>query len=148
MVEGLMNFVNGANDILWGPAAVVVLAAVGIYLTIGTKGVHLRRFGTIMKNTMGDALSNEEEDDEAEGVLTSMQSMLTSLASVIGMGSIVGVASAIITGGPGSVFWMWIAALIGMIIKYSEIILIIAYREKDDEDEFVGGPALYIEKGL
>jgi AGCS family alanine or glycine:cation symporter len=74
--------------------------------------------------------------------------MLTSLASVIGMGSIVGVASAIITGGPGAVLWMWVAALIGMIIKYGEIILIIAYREKDDEGEYVGGPALYMEKAL
>lgn len=74
--------------------------------------------------------------------------MFTSLASVIGMGSIVGVASALVSGGPGAILWMWIAAFIGMIIKYAEIILIIKYRARKDDGTFVGGPALYVKNGL
>lgn len=147
MLDNFMSFVQGANDLMWGPAALVFLGAIGIYLTIGTKGVHLRKFGPILKNTIGK-FGKDDEDDDSEGVLTSTQSMFTSLASVIGMGSIVGVASALISGGPGAILWMWIAAFIGMIIKYAEIIMIIKYRRKTEDDSYVGGPALYVKNGL
>lgn len=148
MIDRFMDFVTRANEIMWGPAALVFLGAIGIYLTIGTKGVHLRRFKDILANTIGKFGQDDDDDDDSEGVLSSTQSMFTSLASVIGMGSIVGVASALITGGPGAIFWMWVAAFIGMIIKYAEIILIIKYRQKSDDGNFVGGPALYVKNGL
>jgi AGCS family alanine or glycine:cation symporter len=141
-----MQWVADVNGVLWGPLALVFLAAIGIYLTVGTKFVHLRKIGTILKKTMMN--TKDKEDDGAEGVLTSSQSLFTSLASVIGMGSIVGVASALISGGPGALVWMWIAAVIGMIIKYSEIILIVKYRRKTENGEYVGGPALYVKNGL
>ncbi|MDR7869631.1 MAG: amino acid carrier protein [Tissierellaceae bacterium] len=146
MLNTFMNFINAANDLLWGPLALVFLAAIGVYLTIGTKFVHLKKFGNILKRTILG--TGKEDDDGAEGVLTSSQSLFTSLASVIGMGSIVGVASAVIFGGPGALLWMWVAAVIGMIIKYAEIILIIKYREKTETGDYVGGPALYVKKGL
>lgn len=147
MLEKFMGFVSDANNFLWGPAALVFLGLIGIYLTIGTKGVHMKRFGAILKNTIGK-FGQDDDDDGSEGILTSTQSMFTSLASVIGMGSIVGVASALISGGPGAILWMWIAAFIGMIIKYSEIIMIIKYRKKNEDGTYVGGPALYVKEGL
>jgi AGCS family alanine or glycine:cation symporter len=147
MFDNLLAIVKSANNFLWGPAALIFLGAIGIYLTIGTKGVHLRRFGAILKNTIGK-FGKDDGEDGSEGVLTSTQSMFTSLASVIGMGSIVGVASALVSGGPGAILWMWIAAFIGMIIKYAEIILIIKYRSRKDDGTFVGGPALYVKNGL
>lgn len=147
MLESFMSFVQSANSLMWGPAALVFLGAIGIYLTIGTKGVHIRKFVEILRRTIGK-FGKDDDDDGAEGILTSTQSMFTSLASVIGMGSIVGVASALINGGPGAILWMWIAAVIGMIIKYAEIILIILYREKTDDGSYVGGPGLYVKNGL
>lgn len=147
MLDSFMEFVQSANGFMWGPAALIFLGAIGIYLTIGTKGVHIKNFGKILGHTIGK-FGKDDEDDDSEGVLTSTQSMFTSLASVIGMGSIVGVASALVSGGPGAILWMWIAAIIGMIIKYSEIILIILYREKTDDGSWVGGPALYVKNGL
>ncbi len=115
MLERFMAFVTVANKYLWGPYALVFLGAIGIYLTIGTKAVHLRKMGRILKMTVGKSMGKDKDEDETEGTLTSAQSMFTSLASVIGMGSIVGVASALINGGPGAIFWMWVAAFIGMI---------------------------------
>lgn len=148
MLDNFMNFVTKANNFLWGPAALIFLGAIGIYLTIGTKGVHIKKFNAIMGKIIGKFGKEDNDDDDSEGVLTSTQSMFTSLASVIGMGSIVGVASALINGGPGAILWMWIAAFIGMIIKYSEIIMIIKYRKKNDDGTYVGGPALYVKEGL
>ncbi|SFD90420.1 alanine or glycine:cation symporter, AGCS family [Lentibacillus persicus] len=145
MLNHMMTWVENVNGILWGPAALIFLAAIGIYLTIGTKFVHIKKFRYILKQTI---TNNKKDEDGAEGVITSSQSLFTSLASVIGMGSIVGVASALISGGPGALIWMWIASFIGMIIKYSEIILIIKYRKKTELGEFVGGPALYVKNGL
>ena len=147
MLDKLVQWVGAANGFLWGPFALISLTIIGIYLTVGTKFVHIKKFGYILKKTIKSA-AGKDEDNDAEGILTSSQSLFTSLASVIGMGSIVGVASAVLSGGPGALLWMWIAAIIGMIIKYAEIILIIKYREKTDDGDYVGGPALYVKKGL
>src|SRR5699024_905835 len=140
-------WVDSINEFLWGPVAFILLAVMGIYLMIGTKFVHIRKLGYILKKTVGGS-KNSNDDDEAEGVLTSTQSLFTSLASVIGMGSIVGVASALISGGTGALIWMWIATFVGMIIKYAEIILIVRYRKKTANNEYVGGPGLYVKEGL
>lgn len=146
MKSVILNLIKLANSFLWGPSALIFLGVIGIYLTIGTKGVHIRKFKLIMSKTIG-SISKKGEND-GDGVLSSAQSMFTSLASVIGMGSIVGVASALIYGGPGAIIWMWIAAFIGMIIKYSEIIIIIKYRRKAEDGTYVGGPGLYVKNGL
>lgn len=146
MAQGFLRFVKAINSVLWGPAALVFLGLIGIYLTIGTKGVHIKKFKYILSRTIGQV--GKKNEDDSEGVLTSAQSMFTSLASVIGMGSIVGVASALISGGPGAIIWMWVAAFIGMIIKYAEIIIIIKYRRKAEDGTYVGGPGLYVKNGL
>lgn len=104
MAQGFLRFVKAINSVLWGPAALIFLGVIGVYLTIGTKGVHLKRFKYILSRTIGGV--GKKNEDDSEGVLTSAQSMFTSLASVIGMGSIVGVASALISGGPGAIIWM------------------------------------------
>ena len=126
MLETFIHIVDVVNDFIWGPVALVFLGFVGIYLTVGTKFVHIRKFFSIIKDTF-TSIKNDKNAD-TDGDLSSLQSMFVSLASVIGMGSVVGVASALISGGPGALVWMWIAAFIGMIIKYSEIILIILFR--------------------
>lgn len=146
MLETFIHIVDVVNDFIWGPVALVFLGFVGIYLTVGTKFVHIRKFFSIIKDTFS-SIKNDKNAD-TDGDLSSLQSMFVSLASVIGMGSVVGVASALISGGPGALVWMWIAAFIGMIIKYSEIILIILFREKTNDGTYVGGPALYVRKGL
>lgn len=148
MLNQLIEFVELLNEILWGPAALIVLALIGIYLTYGTRFVHIKKFFSILKTTIAQTRGKDETNSDAEGVLSSSQSLFTALASTIGMGSIVGVASALVSGGPGAIIWMWIAAVIGMIIKYAEIILIIRYRKKTEDGEFVGGPALYVKDGL
>lgn len=150
MFSNLQQFVNDANEFLWGPFALIFLSLVAIFLTIGTRFVHIRKFFTILKKTLVDSFSSDqkEAEEDSEGTLSSAQSLFTALASTIGMGSIVGVASALISGGPGALLWMWVAAILGMIIKYSEIILIILFRKKDEDGEYVGGPALYIKDGL
>ncbi|MET3617795.1 AGCS family alanine or glycine:cation symporter [Peptoniphilus olsenii] len=146
MVLQILKIIKSINGFLWGPAALIFLGLIGIYLTIGTKGVHIRKFKLILSKTIGKI--GKKNEDDGVGVLTSAQSMFTSLASVIGMGSIVGVASALIYGGPGAIVWMWIAAFIGMIIKYAEIIIIIKYRRKAEDGTYVGGPGLYVKNGL
>nr|WP_068129463.1 amino acid carrier protein [Nosocomiicoccus ampullae] len=146
MLDQFLVFVDKVNGVIWGPAALVFLGLVGIYLTVGTKFVHIKNFFKIIKQSFSGL--NDDKDEKQDGDLTSLQSMFVSLSSVIGMGSVVGVASALISGGPGALLWMWIAAFIGMVIKYSEIILIVMFREQKSDGTYVGGPALYVRKGL
>ena len=146
MLDQFLVFVDKVNGVIWGPAALVFLGLVGIYLTVGTKFVHIKKFFKIIKHTFSGL--NDDKEAKQDGDLTSLQSMFVSLSSVIGMGSVVGVASALISGGPGALLWMWIAAFIGMVIKYSEIIIIVMFREQKSDGTYVGGPALYVRKGL
>ncbi|WPC41369.1 sodium:alanine symporter family protein [Clostridium sp. JS66] len=133
--------------IVWGPWTVIALVGLGVYLTIGTRFLQVRKFPFILKETFGKIFMKKSEI-KGEGTLTPFQSATTALASTVGVGSIVGVATALAFGGPGSIFWMWIAAFFGMCTKYAEITLSIAYREKNEEGEFVGGPTYYMRKGL
>ncbi len=133
--------------IVWGPWTVIALVGLGVYLTIGTRFLQIRKFPFIIKETFGKIFMKESEI-EGEGTLTPFQSATTALASTVGVGSIVGVATALAFGGPGSIFWMWVAAFFGMCTKYAEITLSIAYREKNEDGEFVGGPTYYMRKGL
>lgn len=118
----------------------------GLYFTIGSRFFQFRRFGHIMKNTFGQMF--KKDSDNATGILTPFQAVSVALAGTIGVGNIAGVASAVALGGPGAVFWMWIAALVGMINKMVEVTLAVHYRDEEADGSTYGGPTYYMEKGL
>ncbi len=132
---------------LWGPWMTATLVGVGVYFTIGTKFLQVRKFPYIMKETIGSIFKNNEDKD-SEGTITPFQAVTSALASTVGVGNIVGVASALVSGGPGAIFWMWVSAFFGMCTKYAEILLSIEFREKNEAGEYVGGPSYYMKKGL
>lgn len=130
---------------VWGPVLLVLLAGTGIYLSVRMGFPQFRRFGYAMKNTIGKVFSKQKA---GEGEVTPLQAVTTALAATVGTGNIAGVTGAIIAGGPGAVFWMWLCALFGMCTKYSEVLLAVKYRERNDKGDWVGGPMYYIKNGL
>jgi AGCS family alanine or glycine:cation symporter len=127
---------------IWGPPLLVLLCAVGLYLTIALRGIQFRYLIYSLK------IAFSRQDNTAAGDITQFQALMTSLAGMIGIGSITGVATAIAMGGLGSLFWMWMASLIGMATKYAEAILAVKYRTLDAKGEMCGGPMYYLEKGF
>ena len=124
----------------------VLLVGTGIYLSIRTGFIQVRKFGYIMKNTIGTLFA--KRDKEKGKNLTPFQAMTTALAGTVGTGNIAGVTGAIFVGGPGALFWMWVSAFFGMCTKYAEIALAMKYRTTDADGLHRGGPMYYIEKGL
>ena len=133
------------NDIAWGPWMLILLVGTGFFLSIRLGFVQFGRFGYAMKNTIGKVFSKQKA---GKGEVTPFQAMSTALAATVGTGNIAGVTGAIIIGGPGAVFWMWIAALVGMCTKYAEVVLAVRYRERNAAGDWVGGPMYYIKNGL
>lgn len=125
----------------------VLLIAVGVFLTVRTKVFQFRKFGYATKNTIG-SLFHKSQHKKEDGSVSPFQAVTTALAGTIGTGSIAGLATALVAGGPGAVFWMWISALLGMITKYSEIVLSLKFREKNSSGAWVGGPMYYIKNGM
>lgn len=141
-----INKINGPiNSFVWGPVMLVLLVGFGIYMTTRTGFFQIRKCNTIVKNTVGSI--SENKGAEEDGV-SPYSAMAAAVASSVGVGSIAGVATAIVTGGPGAVFWMWMSALFGMMTKYSEVVLAVYYRSKDENGAYYGGPMQYMEKGL
>ena len=145
MIE-IIEKINGAlNTFIWGVPAMVAIIGVGLYLSIRSGFVQIRRFGHALKNTIGKIF---KKSDASEGAITPFQAVCTALAATVGTGNIAGVAGAIALGGPGAVFWMWISALLGMCTKFSEVVLAVKFRERSSEGDYVGGPMYYIKNGL
>ena len=142
----LIASINGSiNGVVWGPPMLILLVGAGILLTLMTKGMQFRKFGYAMKNTLGKIFQKSEAK---EGEITPFQAMTTALAGTVGTGNIAGIVTAVTLGGPGSIFWLWITALIGMCTKYSEVLLAVKFRERNANGEWVGGPMYYIKNGL
>lgn len=141
----LSDFAGQLNNIVWGPIMMILLLGTGVYLTIGLKFMPVRRLKAGFQSLLSKKSSSHT--DAMDGI-TPLQSLMTALSGTIGAGNIIGVASAIVIGGPGAVFWMWITALCGMASKYSEGLLAIKYRTKDNKGFFVGGPMYYMKLGL
>ncbi len=140
--------VNGIiNDIVWGPIMLTLLIGVGLFLSVKTGFLQFKKFGYMMKRTIFGLKNNDQLKKDKAG-LSPFQAVATAMAGTIGTGSIAGLATAIVSGGPGAVFWMWISALLGMVTKYSEIVLSLNFREKNQKGEWVGGPMYYIKNGL
>jgi len=141
--------VNGAvNSFAWGPVMLVLLVGTGIIFTVATKGFQFAKFGHVIRNTVGKLFKKGKKEKAADGSITPFQALTTAMAATVGTGNIAGVTGAIVLGGPGAIFWMWISALFGMMTKFSEIVLAVKFREKNAKGEWVGGPMYYIKNGL
>lgn len=145
-MEAIINFFTGTlNTVAWLYIFLPCTIIGGLYLTIRNRGIQFTRFGYAMKNTVGKMFQKQEA---GAGAVTPLQAVTTALAATVGTGNIVGTSQAIALGGYGAVFWLWLAALLGMMIKYSEVTLSIQYRERDAKGDWVGGPMYYVKNGL
>jgi len=144
MEDQIIKIITSMRDFVWGVPLIVLLVGTGIFLTVILRGLQLR--GLIYSLYL--ALIKRKEDDEEAGDISHFQALMTALAATVGTGNIAGVATAIVIGGPGALFWMWITGLFGMATKYSEALLAIKFREKDKFGTMSGGPMYYISKGL
>lgn len=144
LISQINSFVN---KIVWGPAMLAFLIGAGLFLSLKLGFLQFRKFGYMMKSTILGVFSGHHHAKDESGV-SSFQAVATAMAGTIGTGSIAGIATAIVAGGPGAVFWMWVSALLGMVTKYAEIVLSLRYREKNAAGEWVGGPMYYIRNGL
>ncbi len=144
--------VNGVvNDFVWGVPMLVLLVGTGILMTLLTKVFQVSHFGHWMKSTIGGIFTNRHvtaHTGKEDKSISQFQSLCTALAATIGTGNIVGVATAIALGGPGAIFWMWIVAIFGMMTNFSENVLGIFYRRKNDAGEWQGGAMYYLRDGL
>ena len=136
----MLDFFTSIDDFVWGPPLLVLLVGTGIYLTI--------RLGLLQIIRLPKAFKLIFAEDKGEGDISSFAALATALAATVGTGNIVGVATAIKTGGPGALFWMWIAAFFGMATKYAEGLLAIKFRTLDDQGNVSGGPMYYITHGF
>jgi AGCS family alanine or glycine:cation symporter len=140
-----MSINSFVNNIVWGPPILILIVGSGLFLSIMTKFFSITKLGYILKNTFLKMFSKEQK---GEGEVTAFQAVATALAATVGTGNIAGVATAIASGGPGAVFWMWLAAVFGMTTKFSEVVLAVKFREKTEDGRYVGGPMYFIKNGL
>jgi AGCS family alanine or glycine:cation symporter len=142
-MEGLHDWLGRASALVWGLPTIVLLLGTGLYLTFVTRGVQFTR----LKRALWLALVKRKEEG-AEGDISHFQALMTALAATVGVGNIAGVATAIASGGPGALFWMWVTGLVGMATKYSEALLGVYYREADRRGNMAGGPMYYLSRGI
>ncbi|MFS0635947.1 sodium:alanine symporter family protein [Mesobacillus foraminis] len=139
----MTDFLNWLSGVVWGPPTLLLIVGTGLLLTI--------RLGFYQFSSLPYALKlafSKNQDKNSEGDISHFQSLMTALAATIGTGNIAGVATAVVLGGPGAIFWMWVTALVGMATKYAEAILAVKYRTVGGNGQMAGGPMYYIEKGL
>ena len=145
MLQTIEQINNVVNNFIWGVPAMICIIGVGLFLSVRTRFLQIRKFPYAMKVTIGRMLKKREASD---GALTPFQAVCTALAATVGTGNVAGVAGAIAIGGPGAVFWMWISAILGMCTKFFEVTLAVHFRETNANGELVGGPMYYIKNGL
>ena len=145
MLDWIINVNTALNNFIWGLPAMICIIGAGLWLTIRTRAIQVRKFGTAMNNTLGRVFEKKTAKD---GSISPFQAVCTALAGTVGTGNIAGVAGAVAIGGPGAVFWMWCSAFLGMCTKFSEVVLAIHFREKNARGEYIGGPMYYIKNGL
>ena len=145
MLSTIESINSAVNNFIWGVPAMICIIGVGLYLTLRTHFLQIRKFPYAIKTTIGRMFRKK---DASDGSLTPFQAVCTALAATVGTGNISGVAGAIAIGGPGAVFWMWISALLGMCTKFAEVTLAVHFRETNAQGDLVGGPMYYIKNGL
>ena len=146
-MENLTKIVTEINSFLWGPQFLIaLLCGTGIYFTIRLKFVQIFKFKSASKRLFGDfSLHGQKAGKHG---MSSFQAISTAIAAQVGTGNLVGASTALILGGPGAIFWMWLAAFFGMATNFAEICLAQIYRSKDNSGHIIGGPAFYISQGI
>lgn len=145
-MEFITQLVNQVNSLLWDELLIFLLCGTGIYYTLRLGFIQIRHFGSGFKALFGGiSLSGAKADKQG---MSSFQAVATAIAGQVGTGNLAGPATAIIAGGPGAIFWMWVSSFLGMATIYAEAMLAQKFRSKDKNGQVVGGPAYYIEKGL
>ena len=144
-MEVIMEVNSAINSFVWGPVMLLFIVGVGIFFSVRLKFLQFAKFGKWNKMTLGNVF---KAGKAAEGSVTPFQAFCTAMAATAGVGNLVGVTGAIILGGPGAMFWMFIAGVFGMATKYAEIVLAIRFRKRNEKGEWVGGPMYYITEGL
>ncbi|MDN4608375.1 alanine/glycine:cation symporter family protein [Sporosarcina highlanderae] len=142
-MDAITGFLDKAGGFVWGPPLLILLVGTGIYLTARLGFIQVRLLPYSLKQVF-----SRKHDKKADGDISQFQALMTAMAATVGVGNIVGVATAVYMGGPGAVFWMWLAGFFGMATKYGEAILAVKYRVKDSKGEMAGGPMYYLEHGL
>lgn len=144
MSEQILDIISQTRDFVWGLPLLILLVGTGIFLTIRLKGLQL----TKLLHALYLGLIKRKEEGDQPGDISHFQALMTALSATVGTGNIAGVATALVAGGPGALFWMWITGLFGMATKYSEAVLAVKYREIDETGVMSGGPMYYLHKGL
>ncbi len=139
----MVELLEKINGIIWGAPALILIVGVGLYLSISTGFVQIRLLPSALK-----ALWAQFKTKSSSATVSPYQALCTALAATVGTGNLAGVAGALAIGGPGAIFWMWVCALLGMVTKFSEVVLAVRYRVKDSNGETVGGPMYIISRGL
>lgn len=149
MIDVITKVNSAINNVVWGVPALTLLIGTGVLMTILTKFFQFTHFGHTMKKTIGSLFKKKDilKSDDKNSI-SQWQALCTALSATIGTGNIAGIAYAITMGGPGAVFWMWIAAIVGMMTNYSENVLGIFYRRKNPAGEWCGGAMYYLRDGL
>lgn len=142
MLDTINTVLGKIDSFVWGIPLIALILLSGLFLTIRLKGVQFRKLPHAFKKMFANEKSGQH------GEVTSFAALCTALSATIGTGNIVGVATAVVAGGPGALFWMWLAALVGMATKYSECLLSVKYRQVTEDGHIIGGPFYYIEKGM
>lgn len=143
-IGSITNVLNAIDDFVWGPVMLILLVGTGIFLTIRTKALCWRNLPYALKSV----LSKEARQKKGDGDVSPFSALTTALAATIGTGNIVGVATAMVSGGPGALVWMWISAAFGLTSKFSECMLAIKYREINEKGEMSGGPMYTMKKAF
>ena len=147
-INNIVNFIN--DNILWGIPMIVAILATGVFMTIRTKFLQVRKFKESMSSTFIPTIKSlgKNKTDKSAKTISPFEAFSAAISGTVGTGNIVGVATALISGGPGAIFWMWISAFFGLVTNYSENVLGLYYRKKDKNGEMCGGPMYYISNGL
>ena len=136
---------NIVHSFVWGPVMLILLVGIGIYFTVSTGFFQISKMDLWLRNTLAKIFQKQKAE---KGSVTPFQAFTTAMAATAGTGNLVGVATAIISGGPGAMFWMWISGFFGMMTKYAEIVLAIKFRKRNAKGDWVGGPMYYITEGM
>ncbi|MBQ7341016.1 MAG: sodium:alanine symporter family protein [Oscillospiraceae bacterium] len=145
-MQAILDFFTGPlNTVAWMYILLPCVAIGGIFFTLRNRGVQFTKLGKSLKNALGKGSRNAGGE---KGSVSPFQALTTALAATVGTGNIIGTCQAITMGGYGAIFWLWIAALLGMIIKYAEVVLAVHYRERNKKGDWVGGPMYYIVNGM
>ncbi len=151
VLEVITKVNDAVNSVVWGWPMIILILGTGILLTVRTRVLQVRKFGTSLSETIVPTvkgIGKKQKEIAGEKTISPFEAFATAISGTVGTGNIIGVSSAIMTGGPGAVFWMWVSAFFGMVTNYAENVLGMFFRKKGTDGEFSGGPMRYLSEGL